>query len=376
MPDAVSPPPDEPRLIPTLGRDLRNVVVDVQRAGFRDTIRRGWDDLQHFYITTHRQNRLAGMRPVRRWLFLTAWLLKSLFLKLTPTRRILLLLAFFLLWQGSTTFINQTQVRVSLDFGIPGVALLLVILMLELKDKLLARSELEAGRAVQLALMPDKPPTLPGWDIWLYTRSANDVGGDLVDYLPLDNQRLGVMLGDVAGKGLPAALLMAKLQATLRALVSGVSSLGMLGAELNRILNRDGLPNRFATLVYLEIRPHTGDLRLLNAGHMPPLLLHGTSVREMEKGSIALGMMPVATFVEQRAVVEPGDVLLVFSDGITEAMNATGEFFGDDRLRVVVSPPGAATAAQVGASVIAAVEAFVGEAPVHDDMSLVILRRI
>src|SRR5512138_3275825 len=94
------------------------------------------------------------------------------------------------------------------------------VLMLELKDKLLARSELEAGRTVQLALMPDRPPVVPGWDIWLYSRSANDVGGDLVDYLQIDPQRLGVMLGDVAGKGLPAALLMAKLQATLRALVS------------------------------------------------------------------------------------------------------------------------------------------------------------
>ncbi len=374
MPSTVSPPPDEPRLLTTLGRDLRDVVVDVQRTGFRRTVRRGWKGLQDFYLTTHTQDRLAGMTPVRRWLFLTGWLLKSLFLKLTPTRRVLLLIAFVLLWQGSLQ-VNGQHVRVEIEVGVLGVALLLVILMLELKDKLLARSELEAGRAVQLALMPDKPPTLPGWDISLYTRSANDVGGDLVDYLPLDDGRLGVMLGDVAGKGLPAALLMAKLQATLRALVSNVQTLGFLGAELNRILNRDGLPNRFATLVYLEIRPSAGRLRLLNAGHMPPLVVSGAGVREMEKGSIALGMMPTATFVEQQADLAAAEVLVVYSDGITEAMNATGEFFGDDRLREVVSASRTATAAQMAARIVTAVDAFVGEAPVHDDMSLVILRR-
>jgi serine phosphatase RsbU (regulator of sigma subunit) len=248
--------------------------------------------------------------------------------------------------------------------------------MLELKDKLLARDELEAGRSVQLALMPTRPPTLAGWDIWLYTRSANDVGGDLVDYLQIDPRRLGVMLGDVAGKGLPAALLMAKLQATLRALVSGVASLGALGAEVNRILNRDGLPNRFATLVYLEIAPGSGRVRLLNAGHPPPLRLRSSGVDELPRGSIALGIAPDMDFVDQEVEIQPGETLVVYSDGITEAMNAAGDFFGDERLRAALLPSRTGTAAQAGARILDAVDAFVGEAPVHDDMSLVILTRV
>lgn len=374
MPETASPQ-TEPKLLPTLGRDVRDVVVGVKRAGVKATVRRSFADLESFYLSTHRQTRLAGMRPVRRWLFLSAWLLKSLFLKLTPTRRVLLLIAFFLMWQSSLD-VTRDHFRVVVDVGVSGVVVLLVVLMLELKDKLLARTELEAGRTVQLALMPDRAPELAGWDIWLYTRSANDVGGDLVDYLQIEPRRLGVMLGDVAGKGLPAALLMAKLQATLRALVSGTTSLGDLGGEVNRILCRDGLPNRFATLVYLEIAPDSGRVQLLNAGHMPPIAVRRGGAEELATGSIALGMIASARFAGQAIDLQPGEMLIVYSDGITEAMNATEEFFGDERLRAAISPSGTMTAAQAGARVLAAVDAFVGEAPVHDDMSLVILKRL
>ncbi len=374
MPQTTSQGP-EPKLFRTLGRDVKDVVGDVQRTGLKTTIRRGISDLETFYLSTHDQSRLAGMRPAGRWLLFTAWLLKSLFLKLTPARRVLLLIAFVLMWQSSINF-TRRDIHVVVGVGFSGVVVLLVILMLELKDKLLARSELEAGRSVQLALMPDRPPVLAGWDIWLYSRSANDVGGDLVDYLQIDPQRLGVMLGDVAGKGLPAALLMAKLQATLRALVSTAASLGELAAQVNAILNRDGLPNRFATLVYLELAPGSGHVRLLNAGHMPPLVVRPDGrVEEMPPGSMALGMVPDAAFAGQSIDLAPGELLVVYSDGITEAMNAAEEFYGDARLRTTVAAAPGAAAARVGAAILAAVDAFVGEAHGHDDMSLVILKR-
>jgi sigma-B regulation protein RsbU (phosphoserine phosphatase) len=372
VPDTAAP---EPKLLRTFGRDVRDVVVGVKRAGFKATVRRTFSELENFYLSTHRQTRLAGMRPARRWLFLTAWLLKSLYLKLTPSRRVLLLIAFFLMWQSSLD-VSREHFHLVVDYGVLGVIVLILILMMELKDKLLARSELEAGRTVQLALMPDRAPVLAGWDVWLYTRSANDVGGDLVDYLQIDPRRLGVMLGDVAGKGLPAALLMAKLQATLRALASGAASLGDLGGDVNRILNRDGLPNRFATLVYLEITPDSGHVRLLNAGHMPPLVVRHTHVEEMPTGSIALGMVAAAAFAGQEVDLQPEDMLVVYSDGITEAMNATEDFFGDERLRAAASAAPSATAAQAGARILAAVDAFVGDAAVHDDISLALLKRV
>ncbi|HVB39157.1 MAG TPA: PP2C family protein-serine/threonine phosphatase [Vicinamibacterales bacterium] len=365
----------EPRFFRTLQKDLHVVWEEVGRVGVRQTVRRSFTDLQEFYLTTQRRDRLAGMGRVKRTLSLAFWLLKALFLKLTPARRLLLLVSFWFMWQGSFQF-TSGNTRITFDFPFFGIALLLLILMLELKDKLLARNELEAGRAVQLALMPDRAPSLPGWDIWLYTRSANDVGGDLVDYLQIDPQRLAVALGDVAGKALPAALLMAKLQATIRALASQCDTLDDLGRRVNHILNRDGLPNRFATLVYLELAPGNGHVRLLIAGHMPPLLLRAGTLEELPRGSIALGITPDADFTEQHVDLQPGEIMLVYSDGVTEAQNRGGDFFGDDRLRATLAAAGALTAERAGRSVLAAVDAFTGDAPVFDDLSLIVLKRL
>jgi hypothetical protein len=169
-------PQQEPRLIRTLRKDVPAVWEEIRRVGVRRTFSRSFADLQEFYLTTHRRDRLAGMGLVKRTLYLGLWLLKALFLKLTPARRLLLLLSFWLMWQGRIQ-IDAGSTRFTLGFPLLAMAVLLLILMFELKDKLLARSELEAGRAVQLALMPNRAPSLPGWDIWLFTRSANDVGG-------------------------------------------------------------------------------------------------------------------------------------------------------------------------------------------------------
>jgi serine phosphatase RsbU (regulator of sigma subunit) len=365
----------EPELIRTLRSDIRVVWDQVGKAGVRKTLSGSFTDLREFYLTTHRRDRLAGMGRVKGALFLSLWLLKALFLKLTPPRRLLLLVSFVLMWQGSCDM-NAGRTRFTLEFPLLAIVLLLLILMLELKDKLLARNELEAGRAVQLALMPDRAPSIAGWDIWLFTRSANDVGGDLVDYLQINPARLAVVLGDVAGKALPAALLMAKLQATIRALASECTSLGDLGARVNHILNRDGLPNRFATMVYLELVPDSGHIRLLNAGHMPPLLIESHVLEELPRGSIALGMIPEADFVEQRVEVRPGQILMVYSDGVTEAMNRAGDFFGDERLRATLWATSTTTAEQLGQRVLAATDAFTGDAHAFDDLSLVVLRRL
>src|SRR5262249_8330690 len=250
----------EPNLLRTLSQDARHLWKEVQRNGLRRTIARTFLELQDFYLDDHARERLLGMGKVRRAFYLVAWLLKSLFFKLTPARRVLFALSVVLMWQATNIERQRGMTRISIHFPFLGIATLLLILMLELKDKLVARSELEAGRSVQRALMPDPSPTIPGGDLWLFTRSANDVGGDLVDYVPVDNQRFGIALGDVAGKGLPAALLMAKLQATLRALAVEETSLAALGQKTNRILCRDGLPNRFATLVYLGVCARSGSV--------------------------------------------------------------------------------------------------------------------
>jgi sigma-B regulation protein RsbU (phosphoserine phosphatase) len=366
--------PQEPRLLDTFGRDAKVVWTEMRQGGVRRTLGRPFAELQEFYLTTHRRDRLAGMGRVKRLLFLGLWLLKALFLTLTPPRRLLLLLSFWLMWQGHVR-LDAGGTHIDFDFPLLGIAVLLLILMLELKDKVLARNELEAGRAVQLALMPDRAPAFPGWDIWLFTRSANDVGGDLVDYLAIAPGRLGVTLGDVAGKALPAALLMAKLQSTIRALASDQMPLDELARRVSHILNRDGLPNRFATLVYAQLAADSGHVRLVNAGHMPPLLLRAGALEELPRGSIALGIVPDATFTEQQVDLAPGDALVVYSDGVTDAMNGAGDFFGDERLRAALTSGPASTAEQTGRRVLAAVDAFAGDARPFDDLSLVILTR-
>ncbi len=375
MPRVRAPQDIDQPFFQTLRDDARRLGADVRKSGIRRPVGTTFEDLRQFYLTTQHRERLAKMGRVKRTLFFAGWLLKGLFLKLTPARRILLLIAFVLLVQGSAV-VGSDRVRVSMDLGWWGVALILLILALELKDKLLAREELEAGRAVQMALMPQPMPQLAGWKIWLFTRPANDVGGDLVDYLQIDAQRACIVLGDVAGKGLPAALLMAKLQATLRALAPEFVSLAEIGSRVNRILNRDGLPNRFATLVYVELGPESGHVRVLNAGHMPPLVVHRAgAVEEMARGSLALSLLPDAQYEEQAVDLAPGDTLVAYSDGATEAMNANGEFFGDDRFRAQLPLLSRLPVADAGTEIVGAIDSFIGSARPYDDISIVLLRR-
>ena len=366
---------DEPTAYHTLRQDAQRVWTELNQSGFKRTANRTFRDLQDFYLDARVKERLGKMGKVHRAINLVFWLLRSLFLKLTPARRILLVVSVLFMLQVTDFGHEGDRFAVSIHFPFLGIATLVLILMLELKDKLLARDELEAGRSVQRALMPDPSPRIPGWDAWLFTRSANDVGGDLVDYIPMDARRFGLALGDVAGKGLPAALLMAKLQSTLRALAIDESSLAVLGQKMNRILCRDGLPNRFATLVYVEVDAQSGAVRVLNAGHLPPVVLQGTTLEQLPTGSMALGMLPDVTFSEQSVTLGDGDVLVVFSDGLTEATNDRDEFFGDERLQAQLALLARLAAGSLGEGIVAAVDQFVGDARPHDDLSLIILRR-
>jgi len=301
----------------------------------------------------------------RRWLYLGAWLLKSLFLNLTPARRVLLVLALLLIWAGAQGG----------DLGSLAGGLLLVLLMLELKDKLVARSELQAGRVVQQALLPSAAPRVAGWDIWISTRPANEVGGDLVDFVIHEDGRVGLVLADVSGKGLPAALLMARLQATLLAFVPEQPSLATLASKLHRVLRKRGLENRFATLVYLELEPASSRIRLVNAGHMAPLVVGPAQVRPLPVGGPALGIPTTATYEEQSVGLGAGQTLVVYSDGVTEAMNESDAFFDDERLLDSLRETAGRPAAEVAHRLLGAVEVFVGEARWHDDVSLIVLKR-
>ncbi len=355
----------------------RTVWSDLTRGDVERHLRRDLHDLYHFYLDEESRSRLQRMGRVKRWLSMAWWLLKSLILRLSPTRRLMLLLSIWLIIMGDVSF-RASDVDMSFHISKLGYLVLLVVLMLELKDKLLAKDELAVGRAVQLALMPCESPPTPGWDVWLFTRPANDVGGDLVDFIPLTEGASGLALGDVSGKGLGAALLMAKLQATLRAFApeaAGQGALATLAERVNRLLCRDGLANRFATLLVLRIEPGSGLVRLANGGHMPPLALIEGELRRLPPVAPLLGVLPEAKYVEQEVLLGPGDLLVAYSDGVTEAMDKDEQFYGEERLADLLPGLKGLSAREAGRRLLASVDTFIGEERPSDDLSLILLKR-
>jgi sigma-B regulation protein RsbU (phosphoserine phosphatase) len=356
---------------------LRHTLVDdLRRGDFRSTVARDFRELKEYMLNDDRKRQLQQMGQLRRAFYFSWWLLKSLLLKLTPARRLLLAVALLLLFMQDSFVIHTKSFRMVLNFNLLSGAILLFVLMLELKDKLLAKEELEAGRAVQDALLPPRSPEVPGWRLWLYTRSANEVGGDLVDFVRISDSRYAVAVGDVAGKGLRAALMSAKLQATLNALISESTSLRTFVAKLNRIFCRDCLPSLFASLLVVEFRSGSGTVRLVNAGHLPPLLVRGSSLTPLRKGGVALGLTPEADFTEQTLALRKNDLLFIYSDGLTDARNEAGEFFGEQRLLGLLSAFKESSVDQIGEAIITQVHQFMGEARATDDLSIAILKKM
>jgi len=346
---------------------------DVSQGDLFAKLKREAEDIEDFYLSDEERSQLKGKGKIWRWFVLAWWVVKNSFFRLTPVRRLLVVLG--IVFVAGSINVNSGGGGVSLDFTFLGIFCVLLVLILELKDKLLAHGELESGRAVQQAMTPKNAPSIPGWDVWLFTRSANEVGGDLVDLLRLNSGRSGIAIGDVAGKGLGAALFMVKIQATLRALAPDYESLTGLASKLNGILLRDGMPTKFASLLFIRIDPAAGTLRYVNAGHMPPIVVSQHGVTELPKGNVALGLSTDAVYADQEVPLERGQSFLVYSDGLTEAQNAAGEFYGLDRLKLLCAQLSGVSAQAMGERVVADVARFEGDARRNDDLSLVIIQK-
>jgi len=350
-----------------LFKDLRPSELP---ANFRQDLRQ----LYRFYLDEERRAQLEAMGRVRRTFKLVGWTLKSLLAKLTPGRRLALFASIVMCILGRVR-VPLGGATLSANLRVWAYVFVFLVLMLEMKDKLLARDEIEIARQVQLALLPARHPQPEGWSLWSFMQPANDVGADLVDYIVLPDERLGVVLGDVAGKGLGAALLTAKLQATLRALVPGCPSLSDLGGQMNEVVHKDGIDNRFVTLFYLELRAGSGRLRYLNAGHNPPFVLREKTTEALQASAIPLGMMAGTAYAEGEVTLEPGNLLVVYSDGLTEARNAMDEEFGADRLQAMLPRLRGLSAEESVRLIIDEVNLFLGRERPHDDLSLVVLAR-
>ena len=353
-------------------RDL--LFKDLRPSELPANFRQDLKQLYRFYLDEERRTQLEAMGRVRRTVKLVGWTLKSLLAKLSPGRRLALFASIIMCMLGRVRLPLGDAV-LSTNLRVWAYLFVFLVLMLEMKDKLLARDEIEIARQVQLALLPARHPQPEGWSLWSFMRPANDVGADLVDYIELPEDRLGVVLADVAGKGLGAALLTAKLQAMLRALVPGSPSLSDLGAQVNDILHKDGIDNRFVTLFYLELRPGSGRLRYLNAGHNPPFVLREKATEALQASAIPLGMMAGTAYTEGEMTLEPGNLLVVYSDGLTEASNSKDEEFGADRLQAMLPRLRGLSAEEGVRLIIDEVNLFLGRERPHDDLSLVVLAR-
>ncbi len=197
--------------------------------------------------------------------------------------------------------------------------------------------ELHVARRIQHALLPKDVPALHGWELTKHYQPAREVGGDFYDFLPLADGRLGLVIGDVSGKGVPAAVLMASTRSVLRAVAQRVLMPGQVLAEANEVLSADIPPSMFVTCFYGILEPSSGRFHYANAGHNLPYWRHDDLASEIRATGMPLGLLPGMHYEEKEAILVPGDTVLFYSDGLVEAHNAEGEMFGDSRLQSFVT---------------------------------------
>jgi sigma-B regulation protein RsbU (phosphoserine phosphatase) len=306
-----------------------------------------------------------------------AWgLFLAMLMKLSPARRVLLIAAIILLIVRNDNY----------DLGWLGAAILFLLLALELADRVTMKRDLEIAREIQQWLVPARPPVIAGMDIAFATRPQNTVAGDYYDAFlrPLaasgaGNPSLLVAVADVAGKSVPAALLMATFQASLRALSATPASLDEIVAGLERYARAHSLEGlRFTTAFLAEINLETREMCYVNCGHNSPILRRASGeIERLSTGGLPLGT-PLFTETEipypsGRTQLHPGDLLFIFTDGVIEAVNETGEEYGEARLLPCVQPL-PANAGEVLSRVMTDVNNFVGYARQHDDITALVLR--
>jgi phosphoserine phosphatase RsbU/P len=247
---------------------------------------------------------------------------------------------------------------------------------IEVAERSMAQ-ELEQAAHIQMGLLPAKSPDVSGMDIAAGTLPCRTVGGDYYDYLPFHDGRVGVLIGDVAGKGMPASLLMTSLQARVKVLFEDGDELAQKMNRLNKHTAANCPNNRFITFFMTIVDPKTGELVYTNAGHNPPLLVRKDgSIEQLNGGGIILGIVPFAKYEDFRIRIEPGDTLVLYSDGVTEAANPADDDFGEDRLGQLVASMRGRPASEVVAAIQAAVAKFADGAPQADDITVVVMRRL
>jgi len=373
----------------TYTRDL--TAEDLQRLFTRDT-----REAYKFFTRGVDADALKSLPWHRRALAHARVLFLAFTMKLSPARRVVYGAALLLAIIGMVNLfhgiglVEIAQLPFVGGVGVPGplfrqgtwsllfaFGLMNLLVLLEVADRLSLKNDLEIAREIQQAMLPAGLYSAPGVETVGLSRPANTVGGDFYDILPLDDGRLVVTVGDVAGKGSPAALLMALLLAMLRTLVDERLEPAELVTRLNVQVCRHAPGSRFITLFYAVYHPLTGDMTYVSAGHTPPLLTRADGrCTRLTEGGIALGMFEQSTYKTGHLTIQPDEVLAVYSDGVTEAENAAGRPFDEEGLEKALESNRTEPITSMGAAIVRAVEHHSADTRLADDLTILLLRRL
>jgi serine phosphatase RsbU (regulator of sigma subunit) len=368
-------------------------------AGLADRVRHFWqrvsegreiDDLWSQFVADARASYGFYGRDVdweeiqklprwRRPLHIAKEFFWALLLKMSPARRVLLLTAFVMLVISGVKFRYGNNIAFDVNFVVVSALLFLLLLSLELADKVTMKRDLEIAREIQTWLVPSHAPEVAGADIAFATRPQNSVAGDYYDAFypdPDNHEKLMLVVADVAGKSVPAALLMATLQASLRTVAIENAPLADLVARLNRYACAHSLDGRrFTTAVLGEYNPLTRRLIYVNAGHNAPILrrMNG-DLLQLDVGGLPLGIQSNVVYETADLELQPGDALIFFTDGVVEAFNEAGEEFGNKRWDGAIRNLPDWNAQQTLQHLMKKVDEFVGATRQSDDITCLVLR--
>jgi serine phosphatase RsbU (regulator of sigma subunit) len=354
--------------------------AEIERLFTRDT-----PDAYRFFSRHIDADALAKLPWYRRWPTRARMVFLAFTMRLSPGRRALYAASLLVTAVGLIELFRDVHLLLiphpvfapGTLWLLSGFLLLNLLMLIEVADRLSLKNDLEVARQIQLTMLPHGAFHTSGLEAFGITRPANTVGGDFYDIAQLPDGRVLLALGDVAGKGSPAALLMALLLAMMRTLVDEGMEGPVLVERLNHQVMKQAPRSRFVTLFVGVLDPATGDFSYVNAGHNPPLVRRGDGRYDsLREGGVAVGMFEQATYQAGTAQLAVGDVLVMFSDGVVEAENEAGQPFDEAGVRWIVDQPIWSSAKELSWALFAAVQRHSDDRRLIDDLTALVARRL